>query len=72
MFTVTFDQFNASLLNKTINFFQNPLILLTPNFWTQQTRECWQYATFNDNALNTKMYSFFYKLKIPFCTLIGH
>jgi len=29
VFTVTFDQFNASLLNKTISFGK---ILLTPNF----------------------------------------
>ncbi len=29
--TVKFDQFNASLLNKSINFLKN--ILMTPNFW---------------------------------------
>jgi len=33
VFTVTFDSFNASLLNKSINFFQRNKILLTPNFW---------------------------------------
>ncbi len=35
VFTVTFDQFNASLLNKCINFFQNgkQKTLLTPIFW---------------------------------------
>ncbi len=36
VFTITFDQFNASLLNKSINFFQTnqqqQTILLTPNF----------------------------------------
>lgn len=31
VFTITFDQFNASFLNKSINLFQN--ILLTVNFW---------------------------------------
>ncbi len=30
VFTVTFDQFNVSLLNKSINF----LTLLTPNIWS--------------------------------------
>jgi len=37
-FTVSFDQFNASLLNKSIHFFQKTknkkTFLLTPNFWT--------------------------------------
>ncbi len=32
VFTDTFDQFNASLMNKYINFF--PKLLLTSNFWT--------------------------------------
>ncbi len=36
VFTVTFDQFNASLMNKSINVFKkikkNKKILLTPNF----------------------------------------
>ncbi len=31
--TVTFDQINASLLNKSMNFFQKGNILLTPHFW---------------------------------------
>ncbi len=31
--TATLDQFNSSLLNKSINFFQKK-ILLTPDFWT--------------------------------------
>ncbi len=29
-----FDQFNASLLNKSINLQKKLKILLTPNFWT--------------------------------------
>ncbi len=29
--TITLDQFNASLLNKSINFFKE--ILMTPKFW---------------------------------------
>ncbi len=31
--TVTFDQFNASLLNKSVNLFFLK-VLLPPNFWT--------------------------------------
>ncbi len=33
VFTVTFVQINASLLNKSMNFFQKGNILLTPHFW---------------------------------------
>ncbi len=39
LFTVNFDQFNVSLLNKSINFFKTKnilFILLTPHFWTAE------------------------------------
>ncbi len=34
MITATFNLFNASLLNKNLNFFQNIFLSLTPNIWT--------------------------------------
>ncbi len=35
VFIITFDQFNASMLDKSINFFpKRKKILMTSNFWT--------------------------------------
>ncbi len=37
VFTVTFDQFNAFLLNKSMNFFKKNY--LSPNLWTVTSGE---------------------------------
>jgi len=37
-FSVTIDQFNASLLNKSTNLFKKKKIILTPKYWTVVVR----------------------------------
>ncbi len=57
IFIVTFDQFNVSLLNKNISFFQKTM-LLTPNFWTSNRLQ--HPATVCRKTHKPHLFSFFF------------